>query len=323
MTVTTNMTSMVEGRKLKEKTPPPDLEEEWIAIRAVAEAHRRVVEAQGTENARHARVMSRTIERAKKLRGEAEKKVLDEFQVQHAREMREMQRKASGVLREREEVLEEVVRQHKEETVEAMGRTQWVVGMQLALWGEYCAICRVRDGGWRMHDWRECAFAWEYERTQMRETIEGIRTSRADWERQGLVQRCHACPQTQEDCWLWSVKGSSKNPREAACRFRGVMIESVAAILVLGGKRVEAWEDRGGRLEGQAAEPGQEEGSKGRLGRRAVGRVWQRFGYIGLMDIEAVEVGQVGGEYVQALTQAGNGGSAAEKQETQVVVRKG
>lgn len=316
------MTTMAEGRKLKEKQPPPDLEEEWIAIKAIAEAHRRAVEAQGTENARWARVMSRTIGRAKKLQGEAEKKELDEFGVQHAREMREIQRQASGIVREREEDLEEVVRAYKEEMVEAMGREQWVINMQLRLWGEYCMICRVKDAAWRAHNWRECPSAWEHERTRIREAIEGIRTSRADWERASSLDGCHGCKQTQEDCWLWSVKGFGKNPRESACRFRGIMIESVGAMLAFGGKRTEAWVARGGRLPEQPADPGVEGEKEGRLGRRAVGRAWQRFGYMGLMDMEAFGVSQVGKEYVRALQQAGDGEKGSGKEEMQVVVRQ-
>lgn len=307
---------------LKQKTPPPPLKEEFIAIRAVAQANRAVVEAQGVENEEHARVMSRMLERAKKFRNAAEKKELDEFGVQHRAEIREMQRAKRGGVQERDEVLEDVVWQQKEGIVEAMSRDEEVIQMQMQIWGRFCAICRVRDGQWWLHDWRECCYVWADEAKAIREAIEGIRTNRANWERNGpKAPRCTECQQTREDCWFWSVKGSGKRWREGGCHFRGVMMESAAAILALGGKRVEAWERADGRLGGEVGP--QVKANVGRLGYYAVERLWRRFGWMGLMNIGEMEIDQVGKEYRSRLLRAGQGNGAEAEKEWQVTVRAG
>lgn len=307
---------------LKQKTPPPPLKEEFIAIRAVAQAHRAVVEAQGAENEEQARVMSRMIERARKFRNAAEKKELDDFGVQHRTEIREMQRAKRGGVQERDETLEDIVWQHKEGIVEAMSRDEGVIQMQMQLWGGSCAICRVRDGHWWPHDWRECCYIWADEAKAIREAIDGIRANRASWERTGAkAQLCNECQQTREDCWLWSVPGNGKRWREGGCQFRGVMMESAAAVLALGGKRVEAWERAEGRLRGEVGPAA--EASVGRLGHRAVGRLWRRFGWMGLMNIGEMEIDQVGKEYRSRLVRRLRGeGDEAEK-EWQVTVRAG
>lgn len=98
------------------------------------------------------------------------------------------------------------------------------------------------------------------------------------------------------------------------------MIESAAVILTCGGRRVEEWERCGGALRGQVAGRG-EEGEE-RLGYRAVGRMWRRFGWIGLVNVAAVGVDEIGEEYMRQLSRAYGDGRGTKEQQMQVAVRE-
>lgn len=303
------MATMTEAEKVvpKQKTPPPPLKEELMAIEPVAQAHRLAIEAQGVEDEEHARVVSRAIERAKRGRVAAEKKELDELGVKHRRGIREIQRARCSTLQESDEDLENMVWEHKELVVQSMGLDEDITRMQMELWLGFCVICRARDGAWLEHDWRACCHMWADEAKAVQEGIEGIRANRANWEREGKVQHCSECRQTWEDCWMLGIKGSGKTPQERQCRFRGAMVAGMAAILALGGRRVQEWEGSGGRLRGEIGRSG--DGNQGRLGYRAIGRTWRRFGWLGLMDLRNVKIAQVGTEYRSRLERAVQGGA--------------
>lgn len=63
---------------------------------------------------------------------------------------------------------------------------------------------------------------------------------------------CDNCALKREDCWFWSEDDVGIIPRPifGECMFRGVMIESAGVILAMGGRRIDQWEARGGRLRG-------------------------------------------------------------------------
>lgn len=189
-----------------------------------------------------------------------------------------------------------MILEHKEGIVQAMGRDEEVMRMQLELWARFCMICRVQDGAQRKHDWRNCP--WNKDEIDwVRGAIENIRNNRANWERAvaGKDKGCHGCAGPRTECWFWSEGDVRQIPREE-CEFRGVVLESAASILALGGERVTAWEDNRGRLRGDKRVWDKKEEER-RVGHRAIGRMRRRFGWLGLIEIELYEVEEVGAEY--------------------------
>lgn len=153
--------------------------------------------------------------------------------------------------------------------------------MQADTWIRICGICRVREGIWRGHDWRDCTMYTEG-RELVRETHREIAKMFPALGRmryqlclapEGV---CPGCGEMMRKCWtsVTSVGGELQH-RTAGCKFSGVIMESVAVILAMGPWFVAKWEERwshGGFYEE-------------RFGCLAVARVWRTFGWLGAMEI--------------------------------------
>lgn len=77
------------------------------------------------------------------------------------------------------------------------------------------------------------------------------------------------------------------------------MAESVGVLLAVGPERLRGWEGR----EGRPLRAGDRNDGHGadRFGYRAVGRVWQRWGWLGSINMENVRIEEVGDKYRAAL----------------------
>ena len=205
------------------------------------------------------------------------------------------------LLPEQEEVVSDVVLQHKQGLLDEWVAAEDVWELQAETWARKCVICRIREGRRVKHDWRECpSYPEDRERVEKahQEVEKGILSVDGAEELEG---RCGECLQSKTRCWLQIKSGVDKK----GCKQRGVVTESVSGILAIGPDMVREWEEREGRRKGAGVE-GVAAFAGLRYGAIAACRAWRTFGWAGIWDIREAKVDRVREAYhgrLQALRQ--------------------
>lgn len=290
---------------LGQKTPVHDVEDDLLIVHALAEKHERQA---GQQNDQYARVVDRIVRNGRKRRPLAEREALSTSQTEHKKMIWKIHRDAWSVMQESEEDIEDMITEQKENIIETICGDGEVSQMQAETWSAGCMLCRAMDSGAvgpqksrdRDHDWRACQ-RYEEEVGAVRMAVAGIEKERERWEHWPVPAgwTCGDCGSPRGACWLRSGGDRVFRRGVGECSLRGVMLECVGVILAIRPWRVREWEGRGGRPRGGEYQSDTEDAD--RFGYRAVGRVAQRFGWIGLFDIEAVRMGEVGDGYRRRL----------------------
>ena len=290
---------------LAQKTPIPDIGDEWLIITALAEQHKRDA---STQNEQYKRTMDRLIRNAKKRRGMTDREAFEAFRSEYETTIRSIHRQAWAPMAESDETMARVMAEHKDGAAEAFSGDEKILHMQAETWAAGCMICRAKDRtasggpkiGEREHDWRTCRRHAE-DIAAVRVAVEGVLGHRTEWENwpgpTGLP--CVECGVPREDCWLRGDAGRVFRRGVGECKLRGVMAESVGVLLAVGPERLRDWENRGGRPLGGGDRT--ETDGVDRFGYRAVGRVWQRWGWFGSIDMQNVRIDEVREKYREAL----------------------
>lgn len=199
--------------------------------------------------------------------------------------------------KESEDVIFDVLLCHKQRILDEWDEPSDIWKMQAESWVEACPICRIHDGIWAGHDWREC--------TKYRPDVESVCRAYAgvvkhsrSWtskDCKGFSGWCGQCRRGKIECWVESSKD--------ACRFGGVVAESVAAMLGTRTWYVNEWEAREGRGRGWLWRERRCEAE--RYGFAEAGRVWRTFGWLGMWDITEIKVDELKEAYHTHLRKLG------------------
>ena len=173
---------------------------------------------------------------------------------------------------ESEDVMSEILLQHKQRIIDEIPTTDEIWQLQAESWAGWCTICRVRDGRRRSHDWRDCDM-YPGDRDAVGEAHGEVQTGTLSMENAANMGGfCGLCTRTRQYCWMQVRHRAGKK----GCRCTAVVTESWATILAIGPQMVREWEEREGKQRGwfgSKAGPGQQ-----RFGCRAIRRGWQVFG---------------------------------------------
>lgn len=276
-----------------------------MIVTALAEKHDRDA---STQNEQYKRTMDRLIRNAKKRRGLIDREALEAFRGEYETTIRNIHCRTWAPMPENDETIAKVIAEHKDGVVEALTGDEHTLHMQAETWAVGCMICRAKDRtasgvskvGEREHDWRACR-KHAADVPAVRAAMEGILGHRLEWENwpgpTGLP--CGECGAAREHCWLRGDAGRVFRTGGDECKLRGVMAESVGVLLAVGPERLRDWERREGRPLG--TDDRNDGHGTDRFGYRAVGRVWQRWGWLGSIDMQNVRVDEVRDVYRGAL----------------------
>lgn len=289
----------------KNPNPIPEIGDEWLIVTALAEKHKRDA---NTQNEQYKRTMDRVIRNAKKRRGLTDREAFEAFRKEYETTVRGIHGQAWATMLESDETMVRVMAEHKDDVVQAFGEDEEVMHMQAETWAVGCMLCRAKDwtasGGVRVgareHDWRACRRHGE-DVAAVRVEVEAVIGHHKEWEDWPGPSGwpCGGCGQGREVCWMRGEAGRVFRTGGGECRLRGVMAESVGVLLAVGPQRLRDWERREGRPLG-AGDRSDGHGAD-RFGYRAVGRVWQRWGWLGSIDMENVRIDEVRDRYREAL----------------------
>ena len=131
---------------------------------------------------------------------------------------------------ESEEVVADVMLQHKERILDEVPTTDDVWYWQAELWAKRCKICRIREGVGRRHDWRVCP-KYPGDCDVVRKVHMEVKIGTGMLENVGQMNGyCKGCNLMKQGCWM-QLKDSAHH---TGCRYKGVVTETVAAILANG-----------------------------------------------------------------------------------------
>jgi hypothetical protein len=199
--------------------------------------------------------------------------------------------------KESEDVIFDVLLCHKQRILDDWDEPSDRWKMQAESWVEACPICRIHDGIWAGHDWRECT-KYPPDVESVRRAYVGVVNHSRSWtskDCKGFSGWCGQCGRGKIECWVESSKD--------ACRFGGVVAESVAAMLGTRTWYVNEWEAREGRERGGSWRESRCEVE--RYGFAEAGRVWRTFGWLGMWDITDVKVDELKEAYHTHLRKLG------------------
>lgn len=203
--------------------------------------------------------------------------------------------------KEEEEVVLDVMLQHKQRILDEWQCPDEIWVMQAETWAGKCGICRVREGRRIRHGWRDCP-AHPQDRLAVREAYtEVIVALEADGatHREGMFLA--VCPGCSAPRWMCWARAKARGSKAVPCRFRGVAVESVAAILGTEARMVQEWEARRGQGRGGSRRSSEGGGEGERYGYGAMGRVWRTFGWLGIWDIRGVGIDELQDGYMERL----------------------
>lgn len=204
---------------------------------------------------------------------------------------------------EASEVVADVLLQHKERILDEIATTDAIWDLQAELWAKKCKICRIRTGRGRIHDWRDCE-RFPEDREAVRKTHEDVGRGMSGVENAGQMGGgfCGGCKNSKQRCWMRFREPGVKSGK---CKYSTVVTETVAAILAIGPRMVREWEEREGERDskrrGEMVEAGEGRVPQ-RFGCRAVRRVWQTFGWVGVWDIRGAKVNGLKEGWVERMS---------------------
>lgn len=228
--------------------------------------------------------------------------------------MEELDETTDSRPRENEDVIFDVLLCHKQRIMDEWDEPSDRWKMQAESWAEACPICRIHDGIWAGHDWRECTH-YPTDVGSVRRAYVGVVNNSGLWthkDLKGFNGWCDQCQRGKIECWVESSKNS--------CRFGGVVAESVAAILGTRTWYVNDWEAREGRERGGSWKERRYEGE--RYGYTEAGRVWRTFGWLGMWDITEVKVDELKEAYHTHLRKLGRERKAQRQRELVTAARR-
>lgn len=217
--------------------------------------------------------------------------------------------------KENEDVIFDVLLCHKQRILDEWDEPSDRWNMQAESWVEACSICRIHDGIWAEHDWRECT-KYPPDVESVRRAYVGVVNNSGLWTRKdckGFNGWCGQCGRGKIECWVESSKD--------ACRLGGVVAESVAAILGTRTWYVNEWEAREGRERGGSWRERRCEGE--RYGFTEAGRVWRTFGWLGMWDITEIKVDVLKEAYHTHLRKLSQSREAQRRRELFTAARGG
>lgn len=257
---------------------------EGVGFAAVASAYRAWVKHQHDEGEGWRRILKSSGPEMLQAM-EEHQALIDAQRTDSQRILRDFDKTKMSRFNESEEVMSDFLTHHKQKILDEWEEPDDIWTMQAELWAETCTICRVRDGVWAKHDWRECGEHQE-DVEAVEEAYDGIVEHLGSWTgkaQAGFGGRCANCGSGRIWCWV--------NPDARCCRFEGVVLESVAAMLGTSQEVVAKCEERKGR--GRGGPLGEQRSNEARYGFTEAGRVWRTFGWLGVWDITEVKVDEL------------------------------
>jgi len=107
-----------------------------------------------------------------------------------------------------EEVVAEVMLQHKERILDEMSSSDELWQLQPDTWVKKCKICRVREGRRRTHDWRDCT-VYPEDREAVEEAHGAVVAGTLSITNAAQMgEFCKGCNRKRQFCWM-QVKGNA------------------------------------------------------------------------------------------------------------------
>jgi len=209
--------------------------------------------------------------------------------------------------KENEDVIFDVLLCHEQRILDEWDEPSDRWNMQAESWVDACPICRIHDGIWARHDWKECT-KYPPDVEAVSKAYVGVVNNSRLWTRKdykGFNGWCGQCGRGKVACWVESSKET--------CRLGGVVAESVAAILGTRTWMVNDWEAREGRERGGSWRERRCEGE--RYGFTEAGRVWRTFGWLGMWEITEFKVDELKEAYHTHLRKLGRERKAQRQRE--------